>query len=457
MGRSDAPPQIDVSAVKRRVSAALDTDPVERSVYMRQKICYAVAAAALAVAVTGSALAVGTHFNVLSTYFKGDTSLAQEYLDQTVYSVSDENYTLTVDNLVADKTSVYMLVTIKALNEQTQEFLFSDSFDSIDTFDFFGVSDSASEENRLYRLLNAGLSSSKKSQTEDSVTYVITCSYSDKTPADRMAFRLGYMKEKTWVELPLNPAPGVTVKIGATGVGTPDGDTPKAGQITIDQVTLSPFTCIVKVSNDSRQLGEVTMPRLMFRMSDGSLRTQAQMMDHTGGHYPDDKTARSDEYRFHEVQDLSKIKSIIVFDMEYPIDGSAPRPVAHDPALDPFKVPRMERLREGGGFSIPVRAITEGLGGSCTWDSETGDIACTYRETTVVLHPGNATVTVNGEEKELQEAPAIQNGIAVVPCDLFRDAWGIDIILTYTRGVSVPTGNGGYETFLNYGDWYVIP
>ena len=50
-------PQADPAAVKRRVNAALNAVPSERRAYMRQKLRFAAAAAAIAALLAGSALA----------------------------------------------------------------------------------------------------------------------------------------------------------------------------------------------------------------------------------------------------------------------------------------------------------------------------------------------------------------------------------------------------------------
>lgn len=454
MGRTDTPTAADARAVKARVHAALDADPAERKVYMRQKTRFALAAAALALAVTGSALAVSANLDVLQAFFQGDTSPAQEYMDRTVRSVSDENYTLTVESSVADENTAYLVVTVKALNEESRQFLFSKEFTGMDTFHVGTLN--ADGTRTEHGISGFGMGELKEARTENSISWYADADLTG--PAAFIRIRLDYMGEDKEVRVPLNPAPSVAVEINTSGVGIPDMETTAAGTLTVERVTLTPLTCKVLTADEPRSRGYETHPRVFFRMADGSIRTQSQMMESTGSHTvgdmieakgPDDVTRASVEhdYRFREVQDLSLIRSVIVFDQEFPLDGSKPKTLAHDAALDPFQVPTMEALSEGAGYSLPVRALTESLGGTCDWDADTGNVTCVYRGITIVLASGSDTATVDGAGVTLKETPAVQNGTLASDYQLFFDAWGLDGFVQRTKD--------GDDTI--WGDWYIIP
>ena len=85
-------PQADPAAVKRRVNAALNAVPSERRAYMRHKIRFAAAAAAIAALLAGSALAVASRWNVLDFYFEGDNTPVEDYVSHETYSIRDDNY-----------------------------------------------------------------------------------------------------------------------------------------------------------------------------------------------------------------------------------------------------------------------------------------------------------------------------------------------------------------------------
>lgn len=436
-----SPPRLDSRRIKARVNAALDADQAERKIYMKQRLRAALAAAALTLALTGTAFAATANWDGLSAWFQGDTTPAQKYVDSTVRSVSDEDYTLTVEGCAADGNTAYLTLTITALSDEAKEFIQDEHFNSIDTLALWIPSQE--EEGGLrpvgfgYREVETGAADTRRfSLAADDLPY----------STDMLYVWCGYMEEGKRVKIPVTPVPPLTVKIRAKGPGALDiaaSSVQEDQTLTIDKVTLSPFTCRIKGS-----LNGFTRPNIRLRMADGAVYTQAQLMD--------DISRDKDEanYRFKEIQNLDNIASVIVFDMEYPLDGSKPTPVEHDSALDPFTVTRMEPLEEGGGYTLPVRELTEKLGGACTWDAATGDVSCTYRDVTIVLRTGRDTALVNGKTVELRSAPAMQNGILAADWLVFQDAWGIDGFVM--RGTIWNAEDPG-STTINWFDWYIIP
>lgn len=449
VGGPDAPPGLEAKRVKARVNAALDADRTERKVYMKQKWRAALAAAAVAAVLTGTAFAATAKWNGLSAWFQGDDVPVREYVDSEIRSVSDKDYTLTVEGAASDEGSAYATVTITALSEEAKAFLHSDRFISMDMLSAVPVCTAPSGASGAPMAWSGPAARELECAQEHSRRFALSMS---ELPQSTTALwvRCGYMEEGVRVEVPLNPAPSVTVKVGASGQGAlyykPAGQGDSL-TLTIDTVTLSPFTCRV----EGRSSNAEVYPRLLFRMADGSVRTQAQMLGLTGAHI-NGATGRSEyHYRFQEIQDLGGIASVIVFDTEYPLDGSKPVPADHDSALDPFTVTRMEPLAEEGGYSIAVRELTEKLGGTCVWDAASGAVTCTYRGVSVVLREGSAAALVDGEAVELRPAPAEQDGVLAAGHKLFQEAWGIDCAVLREEA-----GRGG-ETELLWGDWYVIP
>lgn len=456
LGGPAAPPHAEAKAVKRRVNAALDADPIERRNHMKRKISYALTVAALVAVLAGSALAVGTHLDAISVFFGGDRAPVEDYLDTTPRSVSDGNYTFTIENSISAGDTTYLVGTIKALNEETKEFLFSREFDSIDTFDVRPVPGGTHpEDKRDYPTMMVGAGYFlEKSDDGESGSLKMYCSGTGQAKALRV--RLGYMEEGKYIEIPVKRAPSVTVEVGATGMGVCGYSEMEADILTIDRVTLSPLTCIVETSGEDLLSGKRGYPRLLFRMADGSVRTQAQLMEMTDAHvigWDEYGDGYIYNYRFHEVQDLDKITGIIVFDAEYPLDGSKPRAVEHDAALDPIVVRRMEMLEEGKGYTLPVRELTEKLGGTCEWDAKTGSVTCTYRGVSIVLRAGEETVLVDGKPAETHDvAPGVLNGKLCAVPSVFFNAWELDGSIQRTP-LKVGENQFPYEPH----DWYIIP
>jgi len=456
LGGPAAPPRTEAKAVKRRVNAALDADPIERRNHMKRKISYALAIAALVAVLAGSALAVGTHLDAISAFFGGDRAPVEDYLDTTPRSVSDDNYTFTVESSISAGDTTYLVATVKAHNEETRAFLFSREFTDLDTFDIHPIPDGApaGEEKKYAVPMRRGVWSVSPSRSDDgdSLSFEIDCRGTGG--AEALRARLSWMEEGKYIELPVKRAPSVTAEVGATGMGVCGIGEMEAGILTIDRVTLSPLTCSVETSGQDLLSGVWGSPRLIFRMADGSVRTQAQMMEMTDANIiGEEQDGHIYNYRFHEVQDLDKITGIIVFDAEYPLDGSKPRAVEHDAALDPIVVTRTEMLEEGKGYTLPVRELTEKLGGTCEWDAKTGSVTCTYRGVSIVLRAGEETVLVDGKPAETRDvAPGVLNGSLCAVPSVFFDAWELDGFIQRS-----PMEAGGNPFPYELHDYYIIP
>lgn len=445
------PPGLDKGRVKARVNAALDANQAERKIYMKQKLRMALIAAAAVAALTGSAFAATTGWTGLSSWFKETPTSIQDYVDSTVRSVSDENYTLTVEGMAASEDSAYLTATITALSDEAKEFLWDEHFISMDTLEVWvpaqepdAPSGSLRPVGHGSRELEADADNSRRFALEvDALPY----------PVDALYVWCGYMEEGKRVKVPVTAAaPSVTVKLGASGSGVPgilSPISPDDDTLTVDEITLSPFTCRIKVQN-----GSDAEPNIRLRMEDGSVLTQSQLMTARSGIFNPLTNQRESSYRFKEIQDLDRIVSVIVFDMEYPLDGSKPTPVEHDPALDPITVTRMEALSEGAGFSIPVRELTEKLGGVCEWNPATGDVTCTYRDVSIVLRTGEDTALVDGKPVTMHMAPAEQDGALAADYRVFWDAWGID---GFVRREYIQNEKDPADKTIIWGDWYVIP
>lgn len=435
-----SPPHVDSRRVRARVNAALDGGYTEGKIFMKKRLCVILAAAA-ALAIMGTAFAAVVDWDALTAHFKGDVSPGLEYLNSEVRTVSDENYTLTIESSAADKETIYFVVSVSAHSGTAKAFLSSDDFISMDTFDAWAASSSG----KTIALSSMG-SRELDTDTADCRRFALSASFFEKLSAsDTVSVRCGYMDADSRIEIPVTPAPSVTVKIGASGQGVENHRYRPAGspdQLTIKDITLSPFTCQMRVNRPMD-----VEPRIFLRMKDGSIRTQAQFLDDTLG----DLGEYSKQCK--EVLDLDSIYSVIVFDKEYPLDGSAPTPVEHDPALDPFTVTRMEPLSKGSGYSLPVRELTEKLGGTFRQNDAGDEAACTYRDTEIVLQAGSRTALVNGQPVELREAPALQDGVLAAPYEVFEDAWQIDACVQREDGERI----NEHEVELIWHDWYVIP
>lgn len=433
MGRRDPAPAVAPDAVRRRVNAALDAAPPERKLYMRQKLRVAAVLAAGIVALTGAALAVGYNLDVFGAFFEGDPAPAQELVDREIRSVSDENYTLTVDSSMSDGQTALLLVRVDALSEAAKAQLNADDFENMDTFDFAVLAPEAAAGTQAPRAGGWGVSQRRDLSTETSRTWAIDVRLEGDTQGPlSIRARLGYMAEGLYVEVPLAPAGSTTVEIGAEGQGVGTLLCIDGGPVTLERVTLSPLTLRMEFTRPANV--EDALPLIFLRMADGSLRTHGQlfeiMTDGTG------ETRGSTvhvvrNFRLRSVLDLSQVAGIVFEGMEYPLDGGAPTPCTVDPALSPFRLPLLDPLDESGGHPIPVSALCEGLGATCDWDDETQTATMSYRGVSIVLTAGSTTAQVDGKAVELYSAPQVVDGELAADYQAFTDTWKLDMCAAY--------------------------
>ena len=438
-------PQADPAAVKRRVNAALNAVPSERRTYMRQKIRLAAAAAAVVGLLAGTALAAAGQWNVLDFFYEGDTSPAVNYVNNQVYSVSDDNYTLSVTSSVADTRSAYLLVTVEAKTDEARAALMADGFENMDTFFVRVLEDEAAEPEPTPEVdgpvaevpaLAGSISMGEEENLRTGTSRTFTINVQPISAATNgVRLRLGVMSEDDYVELPLDPVEPIELEINAEGEGRGAASHIEGGPVTLGRISVSPLSLHLDYSY--RQEAGEPFPLLFFRMADGSLRTWAQMVDNdgSGSFYSNDGVvSASRDCQFRSVVDLSQLNAVVFGGMAYPLDGGRPEAVKIDPALYPFQVPLMEPLSENSGYSVPVRALCEGLGVECIWDNEAQTATMTYRGVTIVLTPGITTALVNGQPVEMYDAPAVQDGKLAAEHQIFTDAWQLDMSAAYEDG-----------------------
>lgn len=76
-------------------------------------------------------------------------------------------------------------------------------------------------------------------------------------------------------------------------------------------------------------------------------------------------------------------------------------------------------LKEGTMW-VPLRAVSEALGGNADWDPD-NRVAIVYLGTNIAtLKIDDATADVNGEKSQLQEAPYLEDGETWVPVRFFN-------------------------------------
>ncbi len=430
--------------VARLVNEALDADPSERRRHMRQKMRTAALLAAALLVLTGSVFAAARNWTVLDAFFGGSSEEGEALMNDQTYSVSDDNYTLTVTSSLADEAAAYLTVTVTAKTPEAAEALMSDDFENMDTWE---VEVPHTEENTVAGVILASLSTGEEEalRTETSRTWHMELRLGS-TP-ETVSIRLGAMEKDLWLEVPLTLAESVTVAVNAPGTGAGAYDNAAGGPVTLRTVTLSPLglTLDYTYSEEARAVPA-------FLGTDGTLYTWSQLVSDLakgGSSRPEGEvTAVSAKYAFRSVQDLSALEAVVFEGTAYPLDGGAPYAVDVSGLPVPFHLPLVDRIAEGYGFAVPVRALSEGLGGTCTWDNDSRSAAVTFRGVTIVLTEGETTALVDGEAVEMYYAPVIRNGRMSADPGVFCDSWLLELYAVTVDG-SVELADGSA--------WVVVP
>ena len=433
-GRYPAP---DVRRVKARVNEALNAVPSERSSYMRQKLRAAVVLAAAALLLAGTALAAVSRWNVLDYYFEGDTTPAQSYLNTQAYSVSDDNYTFSVTSSAADSTIAYVLLRVEAKNETAREELQSETFLDMDTFSFgFMTTPADAEGDSAYAPSSAAMEIGEEAhlRTESSRTWSVELRPVSQDTCG-IWLRLNQMEEGLHLEIPLKPEQPLTLDIDAEGTGRGTIYNIDGGPVTLESLELTSLSLRMTLSY-AAESGDV-VPLLFFRMKDGSVYTSSQLMDldSESGDFqasPDSSRIRGvRSYRFRSVVDLSEMDAVVFAGRAYPLDGG-PSEAADVPAsLSPFQIPLVESPMEGWGYIVPVRALCEGLGIGCHWDNDTQTAQMVYRGVAISVTLGSSTALVDGQPVALSQPAVADGGKLAVACDLFEEAWQLNLFAGY--------------------------
>lgn len=311
-------PQPDVKKVRRRVDAALDEN--RRTFHLGRKLKLTALCAAALVLLTGAAavtemvLAPPT-YNVLSTFFRGDTAPWEGLMDFQPVSVSDDDYTLTVTSTVADKSTLFYTFTVEAHSDEAWEAMQKQKSESF--YDLFSF--------RSHGSLSIG----GEVDPEKRTYYVDVCT--ERGWGSAAAVRLNLMEKGKWLSFSYRPVADLKLTIGAEGQGSGGWAYPGlTGPVTLKRLTLSPLTIEAEFTTEQTEL----FPVLYFLWEDGTY-SQVQSLRGSEGHGSGHGTAGeawdyTSSYSFDSVQDLSQLEAVVFEGMAYPLDKGEPYQVDLD-------------------------------------------------------------------------------------------------------------------------------
>lgn len=361
------------------------------------------ALAAAAVLMTGSAFAVAYRSGVLEAFFHGDTSQVEPYVQTAVGSAENQDYRLTVDSAVCDSQTLYAVITVEGLNNQAVEDLKSNKVIAESHREVWGqemmdslmANGSAGPDTFWAAFVDSGVSTSGiqyqslPAPSDTSRSWRVKISLID---ADRqigtgpILFWLGFMGKEYAVEIPTNTAME-TVQLSIDRDVQPEY--PGGPTVFVQSLELSPVNLsYVGTYWDAQR-------------KDGQILTRTQLgytfLEHATRINLDDMLFQV-QYQTDTPVDLDQVASIILGDMEFPLDGSDPFPVNVPEDLCPFFY--AETLAEETDgipfFRIQVEELCQKLGADYQWDESTQNADITYCGVTLHLTVGQSQYEVNG-------------------------------------------------------------
>ena len=340
----------------------------------------------MALAIMTSVCAAAMSNEFFGEIFSGDTAYIADFVKTEKKSVSDENYTLTLEQYLVAEKQAMIIFSIEAHSDTAiSEFNAIDergksTFWDMDTIGFGPVD---------YDKANiSGFSTgslSEKFDTNQKRYFALKCDSIDNK--EMIDFYLCTNKIKGSPKIIFPMKSNIETK------------TLKFDNI---EVQYNPISIIVTtpVSYFPDECDSCYYKRndIYFRTKNGDIKTYTQLYDYSSGRREVDENHNDKSYTSmawaREIIKPDEIKSVIINDTEYPInDVLNPVKVEIDNHLKPFMIKPYIKTY----LWLPLRETCEKLGADISWDEASRSAVVKYRESTYVFTPGTTKVIINGE------------------------------------------------------------
>ena len=338
----------------------------------------------LALTVAMSLIAAAMDNEFLGEVFSGDTAYIADFVKTEKQSVSDENYTLTIEQYLVAKEQAVVIFSIEAHSDAALTELNAvderghSTFWDMDTMGFGPTDyDKAGITSYLTRSL------AKKFDSGAKKYFVLMCDSVNNPEDIDFYISIDKIKGKPKITFPMKS--NIETK------------TVKAGDI---EVCYNPISVTLSYPTAEKIVCDwcgVKTNYLYFRMKNGEIKTFSQLYSWSGSDSEENETtARAWAKR---IIKPDEIKSIIVNDTEYPTDGKTPVKTEIDSKLKPFTVKPYIK----GHLWLPLREFCEKLGADIVWNDSDRTATVKYRGSTYVFTPGSSKIIIDGETVEYSD------------------------------------------------------
>ena len=379
----------------------------------------------MAFTIAASVCAAAMSNEFFGEVFSGDTSYLADFVKTEKQSVSDENYTLTLEQyLVAEKQAVVIFSIEAQTDAAIAEFNAVDergnsTFWDMDTIGFGPV-----DYDKAYRSGFSTGSLNKKFDTERKRYFVLECNSIDNK--DKIDFYICTNKIKGSPKIFIPMESNIETK------------TLKFDNI---EVQYNPISIELSYPVTEKNVCDwcgISTNYFYFRMKNGEIKTFNQLYRQDGSNIE----ANAGHFRAWAKRIIKpdEIKSIIVNDTEYPADGvSNSKKIEIDNRLKPFII--KPYIKEH--LWLPLREFCEKLGANIVWNESDRTATVTYRGLTYVFAPGSTKVIIDGEtvdyyNKEYDQTTFIDERGRMIVTPSFTERMNIDC-----HGYNMYNENGG--------------
>ena len=412
MDQLHLPPQAE-----QRILKALETQTQQPK---KRNWRVGAALAAAAVLMTGSAFAVAYRWGVLEVFFHGDTSQVEPYVQTAVGSAENQDYRLTVDSAVCDSQTLYAIITVEGLNDQAVEDLKSNKVIAESHREVWGqemvdslmANGSVGPDTFWAAFADSGTHVSGiqdqelTAPSDTSRSWRVKISRMDadhQMDSGSILFWLGFMGKEYAVEIPTDTAMETVQLIINRDV---QPEYPGGATVFVQSLELSPVSLTYVGTYWDAQREDGNPPLIFLRMKDGQILSRTRLGYTFLNHARRIKDLADPLYRVHYQTDtpvdLDQVASIILGDMEFPLDGSDPFPADVPENLYPFFYAETlaEEIEDIPFFRIQVEELCQKLGADYQWDESTQSADITYRGVTLHLTVGQSQYEVNGTPED---------------------------------------------------------
>lgn len=339
--------EIDSGCVKKIVNDRLNSVPSERKVYMRQKFLKSAALVCAVIAATATSVFAMSNIDLLRQFFEGDTKKLEQYVEMPKYTVSDNNYCVTLDKIISTEYSAKVIISVRGLSKAAAAEIADGKMELIrDTY----VNYVENSENHY--IGSWGGRELTEYRTEDTSFWEMSISAENSvSKGEKIRLWFDFLDtENNYIDTELK-----------TDIDTVQY-TLKGQPYCPASINLNPMEIILYKAFPDSEEPDIYNTGVYFRMTDGKTKTFNQLFDvstmslvkeHMGYNV---YSFTADAYK---ILDLSQFKSVILNGLEYSLDNVEDYgPVDSNELLKPFGI---DMKTEGDERYIPLKELLEGL------------------------------------------------------------------------------------------------